>query len=534
MIATQVGRIVFMPALMRLLGPRNFGIVAQASVIIAVAQIFVHFGLAVSIVQKASLDHREAGTAFWLNVAMGLLLAALMVLSTPLLSSFFKPDELKAVLEVLSICLVLKAMTVVPSALLTRKMQFRNLGIIEVAGMFASGILGIGAAAMGAGYWAMVIQSVSLEAIYLLLIMYINGVPELAWSTTTARRLWSFSSRIMGADLVNYISGNFDKLIVAKLLGATALGLYSVAFRILQLTLAVCNQVGRVVLPTFARLQDDPERMARSFRSVTEIVSLVVCPAMTLAILIAPIAVPAVLGEAWADAVVPLQLVSAMTIPWILVSFMGPLTVAIGRADCEFYWSIVTMVSMFAVIPIGLRWGIVGVSASYLIMLTVLTPVRFAIIQRLIPVSSRKYLRAAHGGFAPGHERPGHHYGSVDDGRGSLSGDPQGRLAQRLPSPTRIRQPSPARRANVNAPTPQPSLLASNSIWLAWATCNRLSLDSHWQRASDHFITFDILVRHGAERMSVQSNGQEKATGQESPIKGFLHSAKRHDQEKLR
>ena len=281
-IATQLGRIVFMLALMRLLGPRNFGIVGQAAVVIAVAQIFVHFGLAASIVQRRELDQSEAGTAFWLNVAMGFLLAVLMVLGAPLLSTFFKTEELTAVLLVLSISLILKGITIVPSALLTRKMQFRSLGIIEITVTYVSGALGVGAAVMGAGYWALVIQAVSLEAIYLFLILYIHGLPDLTCSATAARSLWSFSSRIMGADVVNYVSNNIDKLLVARFLGATALGLYSLAFRVLQLTLAMCTQVGRVVLPTFARLQDDRERLARTFLSVIESVSLAVFPAMTL------------------------------------------------------------------------------------------------------------------------------------------------------------------------------------------------------------------------------------------------------------
>jgi len=200
-IATQVGRVVFMVALMRLLGPRNFGIVGQAAVVIAVAQIFVHFGLAASIVQRRELDPSEVGTAFWLNAAMGLLLAVLMVLSAPLLSTFFKTEELTAVLRVLSITFVLKGMTVVPSALLTRNMRFGSLGMVEITSTFISGILGVGAAAMGAGYWALVVQTVSLEAIYLLLILCIGGLPELAWSATAARRLWSFSSRIFSAGI---------------------------------------------------------------------------------------------------------------------------------------------------------------------------------------------------------------------------------------------------------------------------------------------------------------------------------------------
>src|SRR5262245_12795437 len=175
-IATQVCRIVFLVALVRLLGPRNYGIVGQAAVVIAVAQIFVHFGLAASIIQRPWLDQSEIGTAFWLNVAMGLLLAIVVMLGAPLLSTFFKTEELTAVLRVLSISFVLKGMTVVPTALLTRNMRFRSLGIAEITSTFISGLLGVGAAAMGAGYWALVIQSVSLEGFYLLLILRIGGL----------------------------------------------------------------------------------------------------------------------------------------------------------------------------------------------------------------------------------------------------------------------------------------------------------------------------------------------------------------------
>jgi len=70
-IATQTGRILFLVVLMRLLGPRNFGIVGQASVFISVSHIFLHLGLAVSIVQRPRLDRDEVGSAFWLTIAVG-------------------------------------------------------------------------------------------------------------------------------------------------------------------------------------------------------------------------------------------------------------------------------------------------------------------------------------------------------------------------------------------------------------------------------------------------------------------------------
>ena len=131
--ATQVARFLFVVALMRLLGAENYGIVAQAAVFIAVAQIFVHFGLAATIVQAPRLDRHEVGTAFWMNVLLGLLLATLMILGAPLVANIFDTEELTAVLRVLSLAIILKSITVVPSALLTRNMRFRALGFVDIS-----------------------------------------------------------------------------------------------------------------------------------------------------------------------------------------------------------------------------------------------------------------------------------------------------------------------------------------------------------------------------------------------------------------
>ena len=389
--ATQVARFLFVVALMRLLGPENYGIVAQAAVFIAVAQIFVHFGLAATIVQAPRLERHEVGTAFWMNVLLGLLLATLMILGAPLVATIFDTEELTAVLRVLSLAIILKSITVVPTALLTRNMRFRALGFVDISSTLVSGILGLGAALMDAGYWALIVQAVSLEALYLILIMSISGLPELSWSRSAAHRLWSFSSRLMGADFVNYFSANSDKFLVAWSLGPIPLGLYSLGFRVLQVVYQFFGQVGRVILPTFSRLQDDQERLVSVFLRVSQSVALALSPAMTLVVLCAPIGVPAVFGEAWSGAVVPFQLLAAMTIPVMLVSLMGPLTVAVGRPDWEFRWAIGTTIAGILAFSIGLLWGIVGVAAAYLIVVTVQLPIRLIVTRSLIPFETRDY-----------------------------------------------------------------------------------------------------------------------------------------------
>jgi O-antigen/teichoic acid export membrane protein len=392
-IATQVGRLGFMTILMRLLGPQNFGIVGQAVVFVAITQIFLHLGLATYIIQRPRIEKADVGSAAWLNIVVGTSLAVLTLAAAPLLSSFFGSEELTAVLRVLSVAFVLKALAVVPTALLNRSMRFRSMGAAEITATFVGGTIGVVAAVNGAGYWALVIQTLTFDALYLAMVLRMTGRPELTWSAAAARRLWSFGSRVMGADLVNYVSDNGDKFLIARFLGATPLALYLLAYRIIVLPVQLLTQSGRVILPTFSRLQDDRERMARALLSATGSLAFVMCPAMTLVVLCAPVGVPLVFGEAWAPAVVPLQLLSLAAVQLVLAALTGPVVLAVGRADWEFWWSVVTVVAAVAFFAVGMQWGITGVAVSYLALGLTLNPIRFFIIRRLIPVSARSYLR---------------------------------------------------------------------------------------------------------------------------------------------
>jgi PST family polysaccharide transporter len=273
-------------------------------------------------------------------------------------------------------------------------MRFRSLGTAEIAATFVSGTLGVVAAVNGAGYWALVIQTLTFDGLYVAMVLTMTGWPELTWSAIAARRLWSFGSRVMGADLVNYVSDNADKFLIARFLGATPLAFYTLAYRVIVLPVQLLAQSGRVILPTFSRLQDDRERLARALLSASETLAFVICPAMTLTILCAPIGVPLVFGEAWEPAVVPLQLLAATTVQYVLSMLTGPVVLAVGRVSLEFRWSLVTMVVAVVSFAIGIHWGIVGVAASYLVLALTLNPIRFLIIQRLVPISARGYLRA--------------------------------------------------------------------------------------------------------------------------------------------
>ena len=393
-IGTLAGRMAFVVVLTRLLGPENWGIVAEATVYITVAWMFLSFGLPVTVIQRRHLGREDIGTALTLTIVSGLVLGVATAVGAPLIASFFQTPELAGVLRVLSISLVLKALAVVPAAMLAREMRFKPLGMAEIVSTVVSGAIAIVAAVNGANYWALVIQMLVLDAIYLAMTLAAARIPAPAWSSVAAQKLWSFSSRMMGSDIINYISDNGEKILIARVLGASPLALYNLAGRVLVVPIETLGKTAdRVILPMFSRLQDDRERVARLFLQATASVAVFVSPVMTLIILCAPDGVPMVFGDAWKPAVLPLQLLAAHAVFFLLVTLTNPVVQAAGRADWELRWSLFTTVVAVSTFLVGIQWGIAGVAACFLVQGALLNPIRFVMVQRLVPVHVGAYLR---------------------------------------------------------------------------------------------------------------------------------------------
>jgi PST family polysaccharide transporter len=100
-----------------------------------------------------------------------------------------------------------------------------------------------------------------------------------------------------------------------------------------------------------------------------------------------------VFGDAWEPAVLPLQLLAAHAVVFLLVTLTNPVVQAAGRADWELRWSLFTTVVAVATFVVGIQWGIAGVAACFLVQGALLNPIRFVMVQRLVPVRVGAYLR---------------------------------------------------------------------------------------------------------------------------------------------
>ncbi len=395
LVATQVSRIGFSILLARLLGPENFGIIALAMIYVAFTLVFLDVGVGAAVIQQKTIDRRIIGTATTLNLAVLGALVALTLVGADVWASVFNTPELGGVLRVLSVTFVLNGFAVVPAALLTRRMDFKRLGVAQAVSSIVGGIAAVVAAIAGAEYWALVVLTITRDVIWLAILLVTTGPPVIAWSRVAFGKIIGFSRNVLGSQLLNYVGQNADNFLIGWRLGAAALANYALSYRILTLPLQVFGQTAnRIIFPVFSRLVDDRPRQARYFSAALSAVSIVVLVPMTIVAMAAPVAIPAVFGIEWSDAIRPMQILAVSAVFRIISSVSSAVLLGNGRADWVFRLNLVSIPAHVAAFVIGLRWGIDGVAWSYVVVAGPLTVVWLGLTSRLIPLRARQQVQA--------------------------------------------------------------------------------------------------------------------------------------------
>lgn len=391
-ISRQGVRFLFTLILARVIGPDEFGVAAQALIVVTFITLFLDQGIGAALVQRKQLTGGVIGAAFTLNVSTTLLAAAGTFLLAGTLAAFFRTDALVAVMHLLALNVLAMGLEVVPRALLQRHLRFRTVALVELTGSVVGFAAGLVALAISESYWALIIHLLVADTVCTLLLTVAAGRHPLIGTWGDFKSLVRFSLQVLGFGLVNYGARNADSILVGRYLGVEPLALYSLAYRTLMVPVVALSQVtNRVALPIYARLQDDRQRAVRAYLESTGLIAVLAFPMMVTTIVLAPVGVPVIFGSAWVGAVVPIQILAVTGMRQSVQSTIGPVLLGHGRADLQLRWGIVSSTVYVLSFVIGLRWGIVGVAAAYTVAGFLLGPFSFAIVRRILPFHLRAY-----------------------------------------------------------------------------------------------------------------------------------------------
>jgi teichuronic acid exporter len=375
---------------LRLLSPEDYGLMAVATVIVSLVAGVAELGLGSSLIQARSIGQDElrrvAGALLLLNVACAVLIAA----SAPLFAAWFDEPRIVNVIRVSSLQFILNAIEAVPMALAHRNMAFKRVAGIELSSTFVASLTTLALAWAGWGVWALVLGNLAggatRAAIFLVQggwiwpLFRFGGIAShirFGGAVTATRLLWQFT----------YQS---DVLIAARFLSEQAVGLYSVSVYLATLPMhKAMGIVNQVAFPAVARLQDELPRLRIRLLEAIRLLGFVAVPILWGISAVAPEFVHVLLGEKWADAIVPLQLVSLAAPLRMLSAVLATALAAIGRADLELYNTIVGFVVLPIALLCGAQWQIAGLAAAWLVAVPVIFTLNFPRSSRALDISLR-------------------------------------------------------------------------------------------------------------------------------------------------
>jgi lipopolysaccharide exporter len=316
--------------LARLLAPEDFGLLALATLAIGLFGLFRDLGLGSALVVRQDLTRRDQGTVFTLMLVTGVLLAALIAALTPVAAAAFDEPRLGDILPVLTLSLVLGAVTGFYSSAMQRERQFRRQFLLSVVQTVVYAVCAIVLAALGSGVWSLVIgQLVSMAAGCLAVPWLAPYLVRPRFDRAIARVAIGSGSGFMVQGWLAFVEENVDYLVVGRALGARQLGFYSMAYRLGELPLrAIAGPIAQVTFPSFAAMRERGEPIGAAFLSALRLVAVVTCP---LGVVLSATADPftrAVLGPQWTPIIGALSVLGVwaavrpvqFTIGWLLNS----------------------------------------------------------------------------------------------------------------------------------------------------------------------------------------------------------------------
>lgn len=353
----------------RLLSPADFGLMAMCMMAITFGDYFSRMGMAHAIIQKVELSENEVRSAFSTSFALGLLFSALMFFTAPIVGAAFSVPEIEPLIRILSVAFLFNGFAVTSSGLLRRNLEFKAMAMIEISSYLICyfGIamyLALNDYGVFSLVYAYLAQQFYTAALYYLATRH-SLKPFYHWGTY--KPLFAFGSKISFIGLLEFTSQYVDTFIIARILGASKLGIYNRAFTIIQLpAYYLTSSLTNVIFPVFSKVQTDLNKFQKAYLTSYTLMSALLFPICFGVAAASKEVVLILLGKNWEEAIPILTILSIAT-PFKLLSFFGKI---VCDATANLKWKIILeVVFLVAITAMFFAFNKYGLVAFALIVL---------------------------------------------------------------------------------------------------------------------------------------------------------------------
>lgn len=365
---SKVTTIITGIVLARLLEPSDFGIYGLATSILAFVLIFDEMGLKSAVIQKKTDKPNEVlFTGFFIKLSLSIIFFfIILVWIAPAGAKFYETPDVEKIIILLAVIMLIDNLKFIPT---TQIIKSNNLGKLLLPSILKSitySIIVILLAFQGFSYWSFVYAQICSTILETFAFFFI--IPwrfRLHLNKDIGIDLIGFGKFLVIASLLGMVHKQIDNLIVGKILGLSALGYYAMAYRWGNMFITDIGKiVNQALYPLNVKYQDNIPMLERIQTQSMKYTSLIVFPISFGFLITCPEFVNLVLGEKWAPAIIPLQIMSVNGIFWALVK-RGNLFEALGKPSYILLLSLLNISLLLVLIfPLTIKIGIIGTAIA--------------------------------------------------------------------------------------------------------------------------------------------------------------------------
>jgi lipopolysaccharide exporter len=302
--ATLAGRLVtlaVLAVLARILAPDDFGLVAFALVFILYVDTVGDLGTSAALIHWPQHREEAAQLTFLVNLASALLWWSLTYLLADPVADFFGSPEGSGVLRALAWSFPIKALGTTHDALLQKDLRFRARIVPEVAQAVGKGAVSLVLAVLGWGVWSLVWGQLAGLALWsVALWVVVPWRPGHTLPIGLVRPMLGYGKGIVAVNMLAAVTHHADLAVVGRMLGATALGFYQIAYKIPEIAITLLVRVtSKVLFPAFSRVHQAGTTLRGPYLASLRYTSLFTLPATAGLVVLAEPIVLVFFGEDW-------------------------------------------------------------------------------------------------------------------------------------------------------------------------------------------------------------------------------------------
>lgn len=369
--------IIQIAILTRYLEKSDFAWVAIAGIFVNICIQLQSAGINSALVQIKENSIRVLSSLFWFNLFTGTLLFVIIAFLSFVLAGVYDAPILIPITITYSTVVLFHAFGAQYKVLLQKKMQFDALAMGELVGTAVGFFFVCLGAVQGWRAYAMLAGYISRYIIELIIII-IKGkklfIPYFLFDYQSVRQYIVFSRFHWAERILVQIAGQIDLLIIGKLLGGEALGVYDLFKRTLVRPFNLASDiVEKTTFPVLVHFQKNTKKQKYLFFQMLSHLSALNLPIVATLIIATKPLISLYFGAEWIDYTYVFQLLCVFCVFHYLLNPIDVLLLAQSKIRLWFYSNVLLLPLQAFVVTVGCQWGLSGATVANLFVFAVFT-----------------------------------------------------------------------------------------------------------------------------------------------------------------